>query len=720
MTTAPLVAALVEDFRPRHLAATLATGLALGFVNGLLGVALMSLIFAGPLTESLPVGIGVGLVASGAIAVILALWSGFPGMYGGIQDNSAAILGLAAASIATSVVGPETEDTVLAMMMATSMATGALFILMGRFRLGEIARFVPFPVVGGLLAGTGYLIVVGSLGILGAGWPLEAMTTTGSLGLLWPGLAIAGVFLVAALRHWPSRAYLVVMVVGIVGFHLVSRVSGVGRAEAHTRGWLLGPFPDGGLWPGFAASSITGADWGAIAAEAPSLVTVLLLVPVTLLLYLSALEIGTNRDLDASAELRSTGWANVASGVLGGPPGYLYMSITVTAHRLLGGRRGPAVVAGLTILAIVAVGSSVLELLPQFVIGGLLLFIGVDFLVEWLWKARRRMSWLDYGLMVGIVVTIALIGFLPGVAAGLAAAIALFVYRYSRTDVVKHLLTASEHQSNIERPLDQAEYLQRVGDAVLVMELQGFIFFGTANQIVDHVKSRLGAAEPLRHVVFDFRLVSGVDSSAVALFERIALLGRDHGFTLVMTGLKSGIREQFSEFTAEYADVAIIESDLDHGMAWCEDRLLEDLDGSAQPGRSLPESLTHRLAGYLDSKTVPEGSLLMRQGDPSPGIYLITTGRATVLLEEPNGDQVRLRTLREGTVLGEIGLYRGEMCTATVITDSECNVLHLTPEAFERVCRTDPGAAAELHAFVARSLAARLTHANRMIRALHE
>jgi SulP family sulfate permease len=87
-------------------------------------------------------------------------------------------------------------------------------------------------------------------------------------------------------------------------------------------------------------------------------------------------------------------------------------------------------------------------------------------------------------------------------------------------------------------------------------------------------------------------------------------------------------------------------------------------------------------------------------------------------MEGPDGEQVRLRTLLEGTVLGEISLYRDEPCTATAVTDTECNILHLTPEAFDDLCRRDPAAAADFHAFVARTLAGRISHANRAIRAL--
>jgi SulP family sulfate permease len=376
------------------------------------------------------------------------------------------------------------------------------------------------------------------------------------------------------------------------------------------------------------------------------------------------------------------------------------------------------VVAGLVLLAMVAIGGVALEILPQFVIGGLLLFVGIDFLVKWLWSARRRMTRVDYWLMAGIVVIIATVGFLPGVTVGLVAAVALFVVRYSRTDVVKHSLTAREYQSNIERPRLHAEFLEQNGDSVLVLELQGFIFFGTAGRIIKHVRSSLEKELKPRFVILDFRLVTGVDSSAVVLFERIALLARDQGLTVILSGLRSPQRGQFSELRAGYDVVVRDEPDLDHGVAWCEDRLLEHAEIADAGDQTLPVGLTDELGTHLESRTLPAGFYLMREGDPTPGIFLIRSGRATVLLEAPDGGQVRLRTLLEGTVLGEISLYRNEPCTATVVTDTECEVLHLTPEAFDDLCRNDPSAAASLHAFVARTLAGRVSYANRAIRAL--
>ncbi|HEX6221500.1 MAG TPA: SulP family inorganic anion transporter, partial [Acidimicrobiia bacterium] len=401
---------LKADFEPGAIASTLTTGIVLGLVNALLTIALISLIFRGDLRDALPMGVGLGLVSSAALAFVVALGSSFPGLYAGIQDASSAIIGISAASVIGVVIGSRSLDTVLAMIAVTSLATGLVFLAMGYLGWGEIAKFVPFPVIGGLLAGTGYLILIGSLGILGVGSPADAAASE-SAGLLWPALVVAVLFFLSTRRGWGSRAYLLLLVAAIVGFHIVVGVLGLPRSETLDKGWLLGPFPEGGLWPGSVVGALADADWAAIAGEMTGLVTILLILPITLLLYISALEVETKADVDMNRELRATGWANLVAGTIGGPPGYMYLADTVITARLVGPRRGAAVVAPLAIIGVVAVGGAALELLPQFVIGGMLLFVGAEFIYEWLWVSRRRMAVPDYVLLWAIVLIIATVGF---------------------------------------------------------------------------------------------------------------------------------------------------------------------------------------------------------------------------------------------------------------------------------------------------------------------
>jgi sulfate permease, SulP family len=697
---------------------TVAVGIVLALVNALLTTALMSLIFRGDLEHALPVGIAQGILASGVIGLIIALGSSFPGIYAGVQDASAAIIGLSAVAIAGMLAGSVALNSVVAMMAATSIATGAALLLVGYLGLGETARFVPFPVIGGLLAGTGYLILVGALGILGVESPAD-LSDPDSVGVLWPGVVLAGLFFWTTRRSWSSRIYLTILVVGVVGFQLITRLSGLGMDAAFQRGWLLGPF-DGALAPQSVIEAFGQADWALIAGEATSLATILVIIPITLLLYSSALEVETGTGVRMKRELTTTGWANIASGVVGGPPGYMYMSDSIIVARVIGKSRGPAVVAALSLLTILAIGETILELLPVFVVGGLLLFVGAEFLHEWLWESRQRMSGLDYGLMVGIAVVIATVGFLPGVGTGLVAAIVLFVMRYSRIDVVKHSLTGAEQRSNIERSEPASEYLTEMGQSISILELQGFVFFGTASRILGRIRALPPTQPKLRFIVFDFRRVTGVDSSAVAVFGLIANHCLEHGRVMILTGMSETASAQFADVVDRYAQLVTVYPDLDHGLAWCEDELLAESDLSSTTGPSLPDGLSDAMAEYLVSRTISPGEVLMRQGDPSPGIFLITAGRATVFIEEPDGRALRLRTLLSGTVLGEISLYRGEPCTATVVADSECQVLHLSPERFAELRQMNPAAAAQLHEFVARILAGRVSHANRTIRALRD
>ena len=65
-----------------------------------------------------------------------------------------------------------------------------------------------------------------------------------------------------------------------------------------------------------------------------------------------------------------------------------------------------------------------------------------------------------------------------------------------------------------------------------VIELEGFLFFGTAYQLLEAVKARLEDqdAPKLRYLVLDFRLVRGLDSSAMMSFSRVLNLAQGEDF----------------------------------------------------------------------------------------------------------------------------------------------------------------------------------------------
>jgi SulP family sulfate permease len=109
---------------------------------------------------------------------------------------------------------------------------------------------------------------------------------------------------------------------------------------------------------------------------------------------------------------------NVISGALGGIPGYHALSLTALAERMNVDARVAGLIAAAVPLAAVVFGASVIELIPRMIVGGVLVFLGLAFLVEWVWDKRKILPPVEYGVVLVILAAIIGKGFLPGVVLG--------------------------------------------------------------------------------------------------------------------------------------------------------------------------------------------------------------------------------------------------------------------------------------------------------------
>jgi SulP family sulfate permease len=406
------------------------------------------------------------------------------------------------------------------------------------------------------------------------------------------------------------------------------------------------------------------------------------------------------------------------------------LSLTTLAHRSGTGRL-VGIVAGFVCAVALILGGSFLSLVPRVVVGGLLLFLGLAFLVEWVYDAWFKLPRADYAIVVLILVVIGAFGFLQGVAVGLVMAVALFVIDYSRTEVVKHTFTVGSYRSNVDRDPQQLDVLQAHGDEVFILELQGFLFFGTANSLLERIRARAldGAESPLSFLVLDFRRVTGLDSSAVLAFIKVHRLSEGLGFTLLVTGLSDRTRGHLER--GGFSEAALpglnLFPDLDRAIQACEDWLLER-EAAVHEGRRPLATLLRdglglsvdieRLLPYLELVELPAGHDLIRQGEPSSDVYFLESGRLTAVLTRAAGDRVRLRTMAPGTVVGEVTMYLGTVRGASVVADQASRLYRLTAHTLEAMERHDPELAGALHRAFARLLAGRLNDSLRTIEAL--
>ncbi len=728
-----------DEFQSERLLPALTTGAVIGASEVIFAVSLGSLVFSGELAPYLSYGIGIALVTAAVLMIVTALTSWVPGVMSTAQDSPSVILAVIAAGLAGALSAASAHDKLVAVLAAitfTTLLTGVFFLALGRFRLGGLVRFIPYPVVGGFLAGTGWLLVQSSFGVMAA-FPLTLARVPALLQpdqlILWiPGVLFA-LALFVGLRHIHHLMALPGILLGaIVVFYLALLVTGTSIQEATRQGLLLGGASVGATLQPFVLLNLLAANWTVLLGQSGNIAIALILSVVSLLLNASALELAIGQDVDLNRELESAGFANILSAVAGGMVGYHALSLSTLSYRMGARGRLPGLVGGTFCAVMLLAGSSLLAFLPKPILGGLLCFLGLDFLYEWVIAGRSKLSRADYAVVLLILVVIGATNFLIGVAVGLVAAIILFVLSYSRINVVRHAVSGAEMRSNVERCAYHRRVLaEKLGQQIFILELQGFIFFGTANALLEQIRTRVTDTQQpsVRYVVLDFRRVTGLDSSAVLSFVKGKQLARARGITLVLTHSSERILQQFKlGGLFENGDGVRTCPDLDHGLEWCEEQLLEieritalhvPVTLAAQLADSgFKKADTARLKEFLERVDVREGDYLICQGDEADELYFVEQGTVSVYLGMESGKRVRLQTLGLGTAVGEPGLYLGTTCTTSVVADSPVTAYRLTRAALSEMKEVEPELAATFHEFVARLLAERLAATTRTLEAV--
>lgn len=688
-----------------------------------------ALLLPGQNAELLSLALGLALVNAAVGAFWLALRSQLPFAVAGPDGNTTSILaGMTAAvagSLSTAMQGPH----LLVLVMATTVLCGVLFLVLGTARLGSAVRFIPYPVIGGFLASTGWLIATGGLRVV-TDFPLPGVWMLWLANRVRDPLVLTtialGLMYVLILRRWRHPAVLPSVLVGTAAVIIVAlRLLEIPVEDARIEGWLF----DAGVaatWSPPWTLNWSVLQWQPLLAQWVDMLAVVAVAVITLLLSSSGLEVMARRDISFDRELREHGWLNLAIS-LGG--GYVsIVSVGRSAVLLESGvtTRLAGVISGLVCLAAIWFSPWLLGWLPRPVLAAFLLYIGLMLLHEWVIVARSRLGWSDWSLVIVILGTTATVGFTVAVLAGILASCLNFALSYSRLGVVQHDLDGAGIRSSVQRPAHHREVLARCGTAIRVIVLRGVIFFGTASTLLDRVRGFLqapaGAIE--RDLVLDFSQVYSSDSSAALTFTKIAQLAAANQVRLVVCGLGPGTQAAF----AQAGPGVIIRASLDLALDEAEEGLLlsQGLDPQVSE-ESLAGWLSRELGGeqhwaalepYLVRRQLRTGEVLMNQGDASDdGLYLIERGRLAVRLPHQAQGQ-RVASLMGGTMVGELALYDQAPRSATVVAERKSVVWGLSRSGVEHLHSAAPDTAIKVHAFIMRTLAERLRQANSAIAAL--
>ena len=710
---------LGRDLWSEKLVPAFSCGMVTGVQLLVFSVSMAAVIFSGPLTPFLAAGLGLVLFGYCGLGTLVALGSGFRGTVAGAPLPS--VMMLVAITTTIDLDGRSLFVTSVAAALIGTMAAGLGFLVIGRLRLARFLRFIPYPVAGGFIAGTGGLACMVALRLMGVSFePGELFAppdpdVARNLGI---GLAY-GLGLFVLMKFWKSFVvFPVSFLVAASAFQLALPAFGMSGEEARAAGLLFSVSSDGGLWPPIGPSDLPYIDGAELARQIPNLLILFTVTLVCVVMNLGGLEVAANVDLDWNREFRVTGWANAVTGVAGAPPGCLIATASIRNVLFGATTRLTGVFTALALAACLIAGDALLAFFPVPLIGGVLLFLGLHMMEAWLIGTLKRLAWTDYLIILAMFAAIVGFGFLEGVAIGMLITTVIFVISLSRADVVESRFTMRERQSNRTRPVPERAILLAEGRHVQAYRLRGHLFFGSAYRFADQLKLSLSDDPPPSCILLDFGNVTSFDFSAVNAMVRFIRAADAEGVVVVFAGASerfgAALRAELP--LAVHANL-VSERDEDHALERCEEILIEkwqseqESEGGSRDAllervvddfarhldrQVLFEALLDDLGEWMEPREYAAGETIVPFGEPRDGLHLLREGRASQF--DTNG--ARLFQLSPGDVIELRGAFDSSPAACTTIAVERCRTLVLTPEVRARLERSHTQRMLDLYAYL--------------------
>ena len=618
---------------------------------------------------------------------------------------------------------------------------GVFQTLFGLARLGSLIRFAPHPVMAGLQNAAAALLFLVQLGdVCGFDHNIPFKAVFGHLAEVKPlSLAVA---LVTFVVMWKARVVttkipplLVGLGIGTVLYFLLV-LTGFGAqlgpviglpvaVESPTPYRAIGDQIHLGDFAELLPFIVSGAFALALVAAIDALLCAKLVTPA-----------GAKK-ADGNRLLMRLGIGNVLSACVGGITSGINIGPSL-ANRAFGAKTSLSVLINVAVLLLM---SSVLfplaSHIPRVVLSATIMVIAVQHIDPWSIDLVRRIGTsasrhrglmlLDL-LVVAVVAALSvIINIVTAVFLGIVIAIALFIVRMSRSNIRRRYNCDKVHSRKARTP-EEATLLEKRGGDILGLELQGVLFFGSAEMLSDDIER--ASAAGLRTIILDLRRVTEIDATGARILADIqaSLARKNQHLALALA--------KNSETAARLSEAGIIEAmgagclfeDIDRAMEWAEDELIRT-DAKDTKSNEIPLASVDLLSTLTSAEleavehhtrreTFPRGKIIFREGDPGSELFIVTKGRTSAYINLINGGDIRLATFAPGTIFGELAILDTGPRSASVVADDEVICYVLSEQQFAALAKDAPAVAIKLLSGLGRELSRRLRRANQTIQQL--
>ena len=451
------------------------------------------------------------------------------------------------------------------LLIATLLA-GLILILAGAFRLGQVIKYIPHPVVTGFTAGIAVIIASSQVkDFLGLAidtvpadfvpkWEayLGAIATTSAATV---AVGVGALAIIIALRKLAPKlpGFLIAVVVSSLAVALL-------KLPVDTIGSRFPEIP-----PGLPMPSLPEMSLAKINAVLPSAFTIAFLAGIEALLSAVVADGMAGTRHRSNQELIGQGVANLGSALFGGLPAT--GAIARTATNIRSGAKTP--VAGIMhavfLLLFILFATDLMAYVPMAALAAIL------FMVAWgmseyerfvallrMPNSDRSVLLLTFGLTVLVDLTVA-------IGVGVTLASLLFMARMAEAVEVD-----TSNGKDIDLDSEDVHQRDTLPAGVEVFRINGPFFFGVAGELLDTLR-RLG--ESPKAIILRMRLVPLLDASGVRTLEEFIEQARVAGARVILSGVQPQPRSmlervhlgQGSEklfYAADYAAAQALARDL--------------------------------------------------------------------------------------------------------------------------------------------------------------
>jgi len=718
---------------------------------------------------TLPMSIGYGIIAFAPLglqfapqaallgiytsifgAFLAALIGGTPLQITGPKAPLTLILSAVIANLCVSIpMTVEHREVIIVGLGALCVGFSGLFqVLFGLLRLGNLVKFVPFPVVSGFMNGIAVLLIIKQLK------PLIGMDSKSSLlRLLTHSNAFQPLTLAVGLTTlivlFLSKKYNKIKIIPASLMGLGSGTLLYYFLSLFVPPEMLGPivgsidvkFPCPNVFPELLSVASQINIWAYIPDIVISAFVLGLLASMESLLSSVVSDNLTDQRHNSTRELIGQGLANISCSCFGALPGAGSVPRSLASYNAGGRTRLAGMLCGILIFIVIMGIGKLVGKIPLAAIAGIITSVGISLFDSWTMnlfkkikapKDQRRDALMNLLITLTVAAVTVSINLIVAVGIGVAIASGLFMSKMGKS-IIKRRYFGNQFHSKKMRSLANSDLLEKEGKQIVIFELQGPLFFGSAENLSTHVEETMITA---KYCIIDMKRVTEIDSTGANILTQLKRSFEKERKFLLFSYLKEnkalwGFLE-IMDITPQLKELRFF-ADTDAALEWSEDNLLNSLpqltgtrNEVALEDMDIVNGFTRdeleELKQKLHLETYNESEPIFREGDPGRDLYFLIKGSVSVKIRLRERNQLkRIFTFTSGVIFGEVALLDGKPRSADIWSEEKgTEVYRLSLDDFDVFRRERPEIAIKLIQNIARALTRHLRRSSDEVRALED